>query len=619
MWLHPYFRRDIAMQKKLLMHLMLASLVLVVLGTVASAQIIGQIQPSGTTSMGASQMGMGAGTMEIDPAFGSDSDVANDAVNGVAINRSIAKTHGIGVGVSGGPKFKSNPSLVQSFNGLNMYDQRYANNGNQFTIEPPDQALCVGNGFVLESVNDVLRVFDTAGNALTGAVDLNTFYGYPAALNRANAPNYVYGPSITDPICYFDTQTQRFYHVVLTLDRKSPTGSALQGTNHLDIAVSDTSNPLGTWTIYKIDASNNGQNGTPNHHCSRGYCLGDYPHLGADAYGFYITTNEFSTLGGGFYGAQIYAMSKRALASHGPVSVFLFNTMDYLDADGIPGFTVWPAISAPGQFVTDNGGTEFFLNSDAVFMESGFSNRLRQWALTNTSSLDSVAPALTLTSKYVATIGYGVPPRATQKSGDHPYGQSIGKAVGVLDANDSRTQQVYYANGKLWTAVDTGVTYDGINVLAGVAYFVINPNSGKPTTQGYVAVPNNHITYPAVAATADGRGAMAFTIVGPDFFPSAGYASLDAVAGIGEVKFAAPGVGPQDGFSEYQAYYSDGSPRPRWGDYGAAAVDGNSIWIASEYIGQTCTLAQWTADFTCGGTRGSQANWGTRISQLKMK
>ena len=70
----------------------------------------------------------------------------------------------------------SNPELNFSFDGLNHFDQRFgANNGNQFSLEPPDQALCVGNGFVVEAVNSVIRVWDTDGDVLTGVQDLNTF------------------------------------------------------------------------------------------------------------------------------------------------------------------------------------------------------------------------------------------------------------------------------------------------------------------------------------------------------------------------------------------------------------------------------------------------------------
>jgi hypothetical protein len=45
--------------------------------------------------------------------------------------------------------------------------------------------------------------------------------------------------------------------------------------------------------------------------------------------------------------------------------------------------------------------------------------------------------------------------------------------------------------------------------------------------------------------------------------------------------------------------------------------DGNSIWIASEYVNQTCTFSTWlSTNFRCGNTRTQLANWGTRISQI---
>ena len=132
-----------------------------------------------------------------------------------------------------------------------------------------------------------------------------------AAINRTTGE---YGPSITDPSCYYDASTQRWFQVVLTLDRVGTT-SELSGTNHLDIAVSQTANPTGAWNIYRLPVQNNGTQGTPDHGCSDGFCLGDYPHIGADAHAIFLTTNEFSLFGPGFYGAQIYAISKQALAT----------------------------------------------------------------------------------------------------------------------------------------------------------------------------------------------------------------------------------------------------------------------------------------------------------------
>ena len=177
----------------------------------------------------------------------------------ITVNRSYSHGGGLGPAVTAGKKAKSNPELVLSFAGLNHSDQRLANGGNQFSVEPPDQGLCAGNGFVLESVNAVLRVFDTAGHALTGVTDLNTFYGYPAAIERIAG---TFGPFLTDPSCYFDPDTQRWFHVVLTLEVNPATGDFV-GPNHLDIAVSQTPNPTGPWVIYRLPAQNDGTSGTP--------------------------------------------------------------------------------------------------------------------------------------------------------------------------------------------------------------------------------------------------------------------------------------------------------------------------------------------------------------------
>ena len=63
--------------------------------------------------------------------------------------------------------------------------------------------------------------------------------------------------------------------------------------------------------------------------------------------------------------------------------------------------------------------------------------------------------------------------------------------------------------------------------------------------------------------------------------------------------------------------YFIGGPRPRWGDYGATAVVGDSVWVANEFIAQTCTTAQYFANTSCGGTRVTLGNWATRISAIK--
>ncbi len=99
---------------------------------------------------------------EFDQATLGDTDSGDGEDFGEGVNRPLpGAVTGHGRTVSASKKAKSNPSLGTHFQGLNLIDQRFANGGNQFSVEPPDQALCAGNGFVLEAVNDVMRVYNT--------------------------------------------------------------------------------------------------------------------------------------------------------------------------------------------------------------------------------------------------------------------------------------------------------------------------------------------------------------------------------------------------------------------------------------------------------------------------
>lgn len=616
-----------------------------------------QVQSSGTVNpQTPSPTAPGSSTVEIDTAFaGGETDLgSSDAKGVISINRPMKPGQPpVGIPIPPRPHRRSHFGVQQNFEGINFYEGRHADNGNQFSSEPPDQGLCVGNGYVVESTNSALNIYDQEGTSLLPApLSLNQFYGYPSAYNRANGQ---YGKALTDPTCVFDQLSQRFYHLVLTFDRVGTT-YATAGTSHLDLAVSQTANPLGDWKIYSIATQDDGTQGTPNHHCYLGRCFGDYPHIGVDFHGIYITTNEFSLSYGAFRGAQIYALSKRALAQ-GDTSI---NVVQYDTGDRnvthatYPGFTVWPATSIyPGEGQRINGGTEYLLSSLAVF-QNNFSSQLQLWALTNTSALN-YGGSPTLSSATIDVEAYGSPDHARQPGAgtngvgqapdggnvDWPLGQCLNdptcyakldlgvkpagpaNVIPFLSGNDNRMQQVTYAHGNLWASLGTALS-TGDASSDGLAYFVLHPQvtGGKPAAtvvqQGYVYDPGFDITYGTAAATEIGTGIISFTATGPSMYPSVGYVTLDAVNGAGPITLSAPGIGAQDGLTGYGAFNLSGfGGQTRWGDYGAAAVDGRSIWFAQEYIGQTCTLQEFQASplFQCNGTRGL-GNWGTRIAKF---
>ena len=164
----------------------------------------------------------------------------------------VPLTPGMGSPTSSGKKAKSNPEVNVSFEGVNHRDSRLAFGGNQFSGEPADQGLCVGNGYILESVNSALRVYDAGSGApLSPVVALNEFYGFPPAIDRST---FTFGPFTFDIGCHYDPATNRWFHLAVDLDQDPVTG-AFTGKNYLDLAVSTSGDPTGDWkSIVVVDA-----------------------------------------------------------------------------------------------------------------------------------------------------------------------------------------------------------------------------------------------------------------------------------------------------------------------------------------------------------------------------
>ena len=367
-----------------------------------------------------------------------------------------------------------NPGF-SGFLGLTHRDQRFAGTGTyantQFSLEPPDQGLCVGNGSVLELVNTALAVYRTDGTRVAGPTPLNQFFGLRPEVVRSDPR--VFGDFTSDPKCYFDPDLQRWFITTLQLDVDPATGG-FTGPTHVLIAVTATSNPAGTFRVFVIDTTNLDHPGCP--------CLGDQPLIGADANGFYVSTNEFPVFANGFNGPQIYAMSKQSLAAGQPLTVVHFSDLSL--PDGLV-FTIQPATTPKGGgFEAAAGGTEYFLNS---FFTGGLEDRIVLWALTNSSSLTKAHPSVALTHAVLNTEVYGNPPASEQRAGPTPLGDLVNGKLEFLDGNDDRMQQVVFSNGRLWSALATPVKTINSPTTAGVAWFAVAPSvaAGAAAEDGF--------------------------------------------------------------------------------------------------------------------------------------
>jgi hypothetical protein len=449
--------------------------------------------------------------------------------------------------------------LAANFNGVSSLDSQVTNFGAMF--EPPDQGLCVGNDFVVEMVNSAFRVYNMHGKTLAGPTNVNApFHEDFAAFT-------------SDPRCHYDPATNTWFASVLFINDASTASTE-------DIAYNTSGDPTTNWSVFRIDTTDAGapaSSGCP--------CFGDQPRLGIDASNIYISTDEFSIVGPQFDGATIYAVSKSDLVNHR--SKVHFVTYPNLSIDGNLVFSVQPALTfGPAQ-------AEYFLSQ--LDPNGTGDSRIGVWALTDSDSV-SQGRKPRLSSVVINSEPYAIPPQADQK------GSTI-----QIDSGDDRMQQTQFINGEIWGELDTALVPAGDTVQrAGAAWFRVQPylsgnklKGAAMSGQGYIAVAGKDVLYPAVQADGQGHAAVVFTLVGPNLFPSAAYATIkDDESGFGRPIVAATGSGP------YNA-----SPK-RWGDYSWAVLDPNSesVWMATEYMPPKSSQ-----------TTNGRRPWGTRVLQVELQ
>jgi hypothetical protein len=486
------------------------------------------------------------------------------------------------------------PPWVGGWDSLSQPDSRLANGGNQLSNEPSDATLCAGNGYVIGTINTLLAVYSGDGAELARA-DLNTFFGLPPAFNRATQQ---LGPNTGDPKCYFDPESQRWFFTSFAFDDgdvgyDGVAGSAT-GRFFIGIAVSTTSDPTGEWYQWVLDGTNDGQNGTVSHeNCP---CIPDQPLIGADRYGFYVSTNEFGPWPAvpetTFNGAQIYAFDKQAMITGSPTpNIQLIENIPLAEDKG---YSIQPQTSSlPWDYDTKNEGTAYFLSA-LDFFGTGDS-RIAAWRMTNTASLRT-SPDVQLAVEVLDSQAYASPSPMEQAPGPTPLrdlladpanplgleGAPFDNAINQLNSNDDRMQQAVLTRGRLYGAVHSQMVVDGES-RTGIAWFGVKVRNGRKWArldrQGYIAASGNNLSFPAIAAGPSGRPVAVMSLVGPDQFPSVVYTTLGNEHW--PLQLVASGAGPADGFSGYAPF---GEGVERWGDYHGAAFMNGRIYAITNYV-----------------------------------
>ena len=470
--------------------------------------------------------------------------------------------------------------LLANFDGVNAIQNNAAAG---FDLEPPDEGLGAGNGFVANFVNVTGAIYNTHGGLVQGPFYLNDFFG--------EAPDAF----TSDPRVYFDSNTGRWFATMLGASFNSDFTAVTE--SHVDVAASDSGDPTGSWHVYRVDASSPTHRGCP--------CLGDYPILGVDGTNLYISTQEFTSDLQSYNGAQLYILPESELTAGDPlVHVASFEN---LEAGGSLAFRV--------QFANQQKPSPAEFAMSALDPSGSGDNRIAVWAVTHRRAV-ARGGMPSLSTRVIASEGYfqqpptQTPPGVCDACGvdDPPAGEPTS---GLVDSGPDSMYETQYINGVLVGAMGTGINVAGDSVpRAGIGWMVVSPRlrnglvtgSTRVTRQGYLASRGLGLLYPHLNMTRNGSMVVAFGLGGPETFLSAAAAVAEPGQGFGPIRVIESGVTSDNGFTGTEAEGGVG----RWGDYsnGQIIPGTNRVWLATQYIPNEGDGA---------------ANWGNRIWELRLR
>jgi hypothetical protein len=459
--------------------------------------------------------------------------------------------------------------------GLNAVDSgELSTNVLGLDIEPADQGLCAGNGYVVETNNlGEILIFNTELQRQSSVIPLDTIMGLTSR-------NWSSGGDIS---CLYDYSNggHWFFTQIVSASPESAGGTfagcdgGVANACYEGIAVTVGSDPFGPYNVYFLSANYNPREpGYP-------YLLNDFAKISTTRDAFLVFYDEFPLLypavpglgGGPFNGAQEFAFNKNALELGLPVAFpngtpnpFFTVAIENMGLLPTPngtcfsdnelheaGVTCWysviPAIPPdPSQYDNSYGGSGFML--EALDFYGQGDNRIAVFDWTGLANLNSpgcfTCSGIHFSGQLFSNVlsYYSVGALSAQKSGPIPLGDECGAAGlsvgsappascpenGIATNGDNMTQ-VSQAQNQLWGAISTELnqTYSresSPELHQGAVYYVIGTNSFDSsgtftlTSQSYVSPKHEDLEFPAMAAQGwgedggNGAAIITFTLSG---------------------------------------------------------------------------------------------------------
>ncbi len=447
--------------------------------------------------------------------------------------------------------------------GQNFTATSLGNGINDSMAIPPDCNGAPGPNHYVEMINGRFSVFSKATGALVQSMTDSNFWKLTAGISMPS------GWDVTDPRIIYDPTVQRWFASQVDLDT-----SGVINTNRILLAVSTTADPTGAWNGFALP-------GTP-----RGNYFADFPTLGVDAQGVYISANLFD-VNGNFVGLNLISFPKAGLLASPP-------TIANRTGFGILNNATYGYIVQPAMCLDGSGGGNMLATASLGF-DPVHGNFVTNTSLIGFTIQNAAGPgSATLTTPITLTVPpYTVPLDPTQPDG-----------TASLADNDARFSALVYKVGGVFYAVHN----TEVNNLAAIRWYRINATNYALLESGTITDTNLDLFYPCIAANSNSVVAIGYNGSSINTYVSC-YAQVGHTAG-GVTTFG-PRLLLQAGSTIYhddgELYY--GNAESRWGDYNTMSVDPsdpNRFWTIQMYPSGSYTDVQ-----------GVHYVWSTQVTELR--
>ena len=392
---------------------------------------------------------------------------------------------------------------------------------------PPDTHGAAGPNHLMVTLNTQVRIQNrTTGANVVPTVTLNTFWSSVAG-----------GSGVFDPKILYDPFAGRWMFTACD-DAQSATSGILMG-------VSQTSDPTGSWNLYKIDGD-----------AANAIWL-DYPSMGFNKDWIVVQMNAF-TMAGAFSGTRVYVFNKADLYAGGSGLFTLFSVA------GIGGTQV-PALTYDNTL-----GTMYLLQN--FNGNSGGNGFLRIYTVTG-----AVGSEVFTQGPFVGVAA----PWDSSNPGGLDFAPQLGRSEKIQN-NDARIQNLVYRSGTLWAAQTVFLPAGGAPVRTAIQWWQVLP-SGSILQRGRIedTSGNTYYAFPSIAVNANND-----TLVGYSQFSAAQYASSNYSfrTSLDAANTMQSGSVLKSGENSYYKIFS--GTENRWGDYSSTVVDpvnDRDFWTIQEY------------------------------------